>query len=189
MGTGDSVIKKTFASVSADDLLSMKEMCDEFERRLLGSPNSSVLWIQYISVMVKSMELDGARSLAQRALQTISIRAETEKLNIWIALMNLEHTFGSVATLKATFDRACVYNDSKAVHLALARIYEESVTVDFDLSLGTTLEKIKIVEEFYGNNLMKKFRQSCKVWMNLAQFYFVVKKCPQSARKLSLIHI
>ena len=163
--------------VSAEDLLSMKEMCEEFERRLLGSPNSSVLWIQYMSVLIKSMELDAARSLAQRALQTISIRAESEKLNIWIALMNLEHGFGTPASLKATFERACVYNDSKAVHLALASIYEESARADQP-------ETIKIVEDFYNTTLMKKFRQSCKVWMNLAQFYFTVKKDVASARKL-----
>lgn len=165
------------SNVSAEDILSMKEMCEEFERRLLGSPNSSVLWIQYMSVLIKSMELDAARSLAQRALQTISIRAEGEKLNIWIALMNLEHGYGTPTTLKSVFERACVYNDSKAVHLALARIYEESARPEQE-------ESIKTVENFYELTLMKKFRQSCKVWMNLAQFYFTVKKDPQSARKL-----
>lgn len=163
--------------VNAEDLLSMKEMCEEFERRLLGSPNSSVLWIQYMSVLIKSMELDAARALAQRALQTISIRAEAEKLNIWIALMNLEHAYGTAASLKATFERACVYNDSKAVHLALSSIYEESARADQP-------ETIKTVEEFYNSALLKKFRQSCKVWMNLAQFYFIVKKDATSARKL-----
>lgn len=163
--------------VNAEDLLSMKEMCEEFERRLLGSPNSSVLWIQYMSVLIKSMELDAARALAQRALQTISIRAEAEKLNIWIALMNLEHAYGTAVSLKATFERACVYNDSKAVHLALASIYEETARADQP-------ETIKTVEEFYNSVLLKKFRQSCKVWMNLAQFYFTVKKDTTSARKL-----
>lgn len=169
--------ESSVSCATADDLLSMKEMCDEFERRLLGSPNSSVLWIQYMSVLIKAMELDAARSLAQRALQTISIRSEGEKLNIWIALMNLEHAFGSAATLKATFDRACVYNDSKAVHLALARIYEESARSE-------DAESIKTVEEFYLTVLMKKFRQSCKVWLNLAQFYFLIKGDAQLARKL-----
>ena len=91
--------------------------------------------------------------------------------------MNLEHTFGSEASLKATFERACVYNDSKAVHLALARIYEESARLEQS-------ETVKTVEEFYANNLMKKFRQSCKVWVNLAQFLFTVKKDNGSARKL-----
>jgi ribosomal protein S1 len=173
----EASVPTTQKEVKAEDLLSMKEMCEEFERRLLGSPNSSILWIQYMSILIKSMELDAARSLAQRALQTISIRSEAEKLNIWIALMNLEQAYGTAATLKATFDRACVFNDSKAVHLALASIYEESARVDQP-------ETIKTVEEFYNSALMKKFRQSCKVWMNLAQFYFTVKKDVTSARKL-----
>ncbi len=162
---------------SAEELLSMKEMCEEYERRLLGSPNSSMLWIQYMSILIKSLEIDAARALASRALQTISIRAEEEKLNIWIALMNLEHGFGTTESLKSTFERACVYNDNKAVHLALARIYEESAVLERP-------ETIKTVEDFYSSNLLKKFRQSCKVWVNFATFHFVTKKSTSSGRKL-----
>lgn len=162
---------------SAEELLSMKEMCEEYERRLLGSPNSSMLWIQYMSVLIKSMEIDAARELANRALQTISIRAEEEKLNIWIALMNLEHSFGNEESLKAVFQRACVYNDTKAVHLALAKIYEESASLDRP-------ESVKTVEDFYATHMLKKFRQSCKVWVNLAHFHFVNKKSAASGRKL-----
>ncbi len=167
----------TLPKPSAEELLSMKEMCEEYERRLLGSPNSSILWIQYMSILIKSLEIEAARALANRALQTISIRAEEEKLNIWIALMNLEHGFGTPESLTATFERACVYNDSKAVHLALARIYEESASLDRP-------ESTKTVEDFYSTILLKKFRQSCKVWVNLANFHFVIKKSATNGRKL-----
>lgn len=180
MLTSTAVAPKATSNLSqptAEELLSMKEMCEDYERRLLGSPNNSMLWIQYMSILIKSMEIDAARNLANRALQTISIRAEDEKLNVWIAMLNLEHNFGTPEALKAAFERACVYNDSKAVHLALARIYEESATLDRP-------ETIKTVEEFYSNNLLKKFRQSCKVWVNLATFHFITKKSPVSGRKL-----
>lgn len=162
---------------TTDALMSMREMCDEFERRLIGAPNSALLWIQYMSVLVKSSEIDAARALANRALQTISIRAEGEKLNVWTALMNLEHAYGTEESLRAVFERACVFNDSKAVHLAMARIYEESASVE-------RAETVRAVEDFYATHLLKKFRQSCKVWMNLAQFHFTVRKMPGAARKL-----
>ena len=165
----------------------MKEMCEEFERRLLGSPNSSMLWIQYMSVLIKSMELDAARSLAQRALQTISIRAESEKLNIWIALMNLEHAYGTEASLKATFERACVYNDSKTVHLALAKIYEESAKAEQP-------ETIKTVEDFYANNLMKSIVKVVKfgwIWLNsFSQLSVILQvRVSCSLKRFRLYHV
>ncbi|KAF7320265.1 hypothetical protein MKEN_00811100 [Mycena kentingensis (nom. inval.)] len=63
----------------------------DFERLLLGSPNSSYLWVQYMSFQLQLSEVDKARAIARRGLQTINFREEQEKLNIWIALLNLEN--------------------------------------------------------------------------------------------------
>ena len=60
----------------------------DFERVLLGSPNSSYLWIQYMSFQLQLSEIDKAREIARRALKTINFREEQEKLNVWIAGMN-----------------------------------------------------------------------------------------------------
>ena len=157
--------------------MSMREMCDEYEKKLLAAPNSSLLWIQYMSILVKGMEIDGARALGQRALQTVSMRLEGDKLNIWVALLNLELAYGTAESLKSTFERACVYNDSKKVHLALAQIYEDAARAD----VAGSVER---VDEFYTQQLQKKFRQSCKVWLNYARFVFGVKKGAGAARRV-----
>lgn len=98
----------------------------DFERLLLGSPNSSYLWIQYMSFQLPLSEVDKAREIARRAIKTINFREEKERLNIWIALLNLENVYGTEESLDAVFKEAARANDSKTVHLRLASIFEQS---------------------------------------------------------------
>lgn len=98
----------------------------DFERLLLGSPNSSYLWIQYMSFQLPLSEVDKAREIARRAIKTINFREEKEKLNVWIAFLNLENVYGTDETLNAIFKEAAQANDSKTVHLTLAAIFDQS---------------------------------------------------------------
>jgi len=102
----------------------------DFERLLLGSPNSSYLWIQYMSFQLPLSEVDKAREIARRAIKTINFREERERLNVWIALLNLENIYGTDETLDAVFKEAARANDSKTVHLRLTSIFEESEKLD-----------------------------------------------------------
>ena len=102
------------------------ESTADFERLLLGSPNSSYLWIQYMSFQLQISEIDKAREIAKRALKTINFREEQEKLNVWIALLNLENVYGTDESLESTFKDAARHNDSKTVHLRMAEIFEQS---------------------------------------------------------------
>ena len=102
------------------------ESIADFERHLLASPSSSYLWIQYMSFQLQLSEIDKAREVAKRALQAISIREEQERLNVWIALLNLENTFGTDESLDAAFKDAARHMDSKTVHLRLANIFDQS---------------------------------------------------------------
>ena len=98
----------------------------DFERVLLGSPNSSYLWLQYMSFQLQLSEIEKAREIAKRALNTISFREEKEKLNVWIALMNLENVYGNDESLESVFKDAARHCEPKTVHLRLASILEES---------------------------------------------------------------
>lgn len=104
----------------------------DFERMLLGSPNSSYLWIQYIAFFVGLSQLDKAREIARRAIRTINFREEQEKLNVWVALLNLENSYGDETTLEEVFKEAAQHNDAKTVYLRLVEIYER--TGKFDVS-------------------------------------------------------
>ena len=102
----------------------------DFERLLLGSPNSSYMWIQYMSFQIQLSEIEKAREVAQRAIKTINFREEQERLNVWIALLNLENIYGTEQTIEDTFKDAVKRNDAKTVYLGLATIFEQSEKFD-----------------------------------------------------------
>lgn len=95
----------------------------DYERLLLGEPNNSMLWIQYIAFQLQLSEIEKAREISERALKTIAIREEKEKANIWVAMLNMENAYGNDESLDETFRRACQYNDAQDVHERLASIY------------------------------------------------------------------
>jgi rRNA biogenesis protein RRP5 len=92
----------------------------EFERALLSSPNSSFLWIQYMSFLLTLHEVDKARSIGRKAVEKIAYREEEEKLNVWMALVNLEIGFGTEETREKVFKEASQYNDARTVYMRYA---------------------------------------------------------------------
>lgn len=135
----------------------MPRNADEFEKLVRSSPNSSFVWIKYMAFALSMADVEKARSIAERALKTINIREENEKLNVWVAYFNLENEYGNPpeeAVLKV-FQRALQYNDPKKVHLALLGMYERT-------------EQHKLVYELL-DKMVKKFRHSCKIWLRRVQ--------------------
>ncbi|KAG0094044.1 rRNA biogenesis protein rrp5 [Podila epicladia] len=141
---------------SADLESQAPQVSSDYERLLLGSPNSSYLWINYMAFQLQLSEISKAREIGQRALKTISFREEQEKMNVWVALMNLENTFGSADTLEEVFKNAVQTCEPKKVYLQLVKIYERS-------------NKIDLATELY-NTMTKKFGQSSKVWTGFGHF-------------------
>ncbi|SCU92882.1 LAME_0F01882g1_1 [Lachancea meyersii CBS 8951] len=102
------------------------ESVGDFERMIMGNPNSSVVWMNYMAFQLQLGEIDKAREVARRALKMINFREESEKLNIWIGLLNLENTFGTESSLEEVFSKACQYMDSYTIHTRLINIYQMS---------------------------------------------------------------
>ncbi|KAJ3806453.1 hypothetical protein F5876DRAFT_80678 [Lentinula aff. lateritia] len=146
------------------------ESSADFERLLLGSPNSSYLWIQYMSLQLQLSEIEKAREIGRRALDKISFREEAEKLNVWVALLNLENAYGIDETLEKVFKDAARANDSKTVHLRLASILDQS-------------DKHKKAEEQYKRTC-KKFGLSSKVWTSFAEHYIQRGEIEESRKLL-----
>ena len=128
----------------------------DYERLLLGSPDSSALWIQYMAFYLELGNTDKAREIAERALTTINYRAEGEKFNIWSALLNLEVVFGSDETQSAVFRRACQYLDAKKAHQQLCNSF----------ALNNKPEQAKTAYR----NMVKTFSQDPDVWLAYATF-------------------
>jgi rRNA biogenesis protein RRP5 len=112
--------------LTADMHTKTPESNADFERLLLGSPNSSFLWIQYMSFQLQLSEVEKAREIGKRALKTINFREEQEKLNVWIGLLNLENVYGTDETMEVAFKDAARHNDSKTIHLRLASIFDQT---------------------------------------------------------------
>jgi rRNA biogenesis protein RRP5 len=131
----------------------LPDSVNDFERLIIGQPNSSFLWIQYIAFHVKNADIDAARVIANRALRTIHFREEDEKFNVWVALLNMEYRYGT----RESFERALVQavNESKGKLIFL--------------SLATSMEQARDVagaESLFEKALKRpQFRKSKKVWM------------------------
>ncbi|CAE6439154.1 unnamed protein product, partial [Rhizoctonia solani] len=68
--------REILKDLTADLHTKVPESTADFERVVLGSPNSSYLWIQYMSFQLQLSEVDKAREVGRRALQTINYREE-----------------------------------------------------------------------------------------------------------------
>jgi rRNA biogenesis protein RRP5 len=161
--------------LTADMHKKAPESTADFERIILGSPNSSFLWIQYMSFQLQLSEIEKAREIGRRALQTINFREEQEKLNVWIALLNLENAYGTEQTLEAVFKEAASHNDSKTVHLKLATILDQATKLQVRMFVSWISRKyltlcLQEAEELY-NKIVKKFGSSSKVWTNFGEYY------------------
>ncbi|OLL26878.1 rRNA biogenesis protein rrp5 [Neolecta irregularis DAH-3] len=134
--------KKTTIPIDRTADLSTKtpESAADYERLILGSPNSSYLWVNYMAFLLQFSDIEKAREIGHRALKTIHFREEEEKMNVWIAFLNLENAFGTENTLEETFKKAC----------------QEAL-------------KFEKADQCW-NVMIKKFRTSCKVWLGYAQF-------------------
>ncbi|RMD43542.1 hypothetical protein DV735_g1530, partial [Chaetothyriales sp. CBS 134920] len=134
------------------------QSADDYERLLLGQPDSSLLWLQYMAFHLEQEDVDQAREIGERALKSIGLGEDSEKLNVWVALLNLENVYGDDTTLDGVFKRACEFNDPQEMHARLASIYIQSG------------KKEKADEMF--QTMLKKFTQDPKVWTNYATFLF-----------------
>jgi rRNA biogenesis protein RRP5 len=147
------------------------ESSDDFERLLMAEPNSSFLWIQFMTFHLESADVDAARAVAKRALAKINYRAEDEKYKVWVAFINMEHSFGNTASLEEVFSKACVESKGKYLHLKLADLYED--TGDATGAKGVY------------NKALKKYKYSKKVWGAFLVFHLRQKEVKEAKTLLS----
>lgn len=131
---------------------------DQFDRQVLAQPNSSLLWIRYMVFHMESAEVEKARAVARRALKTINFREEGERLNIWIALLNLELRYETVDRFKEVLQEAIQYNDAFKVY---------SRVIEIVIDCGKMPEAQDIIDI-----LQKRFRKESEMWLLVAGSYY-----------------
>ncbi|XP_023328574.1 protein RRP5 homolog isoform X2 [Eurytemora carolleeae] len=130
----------------------------EFEKLVLSSPDSSLVWIQYMAFYLQTCQYDQARAVATRAIQRINFREEGEILNVYLAWLNLENTFGNPESLQKVLKSALERNDEYKVYSQMADIFSKS---------GKQLEAENIFKI-----LAKKFSKVKEVWVRFGLFYY-----------------
>ena len=164
----------------------------DYERLLLGEPHSSLLWLQYMAFHIELGEVEKAREIAERAIRSIGIGEDTEKLNVWIALLNIENTYGSDDSLEETFKGACQYNDTQEVYERMISIFIQSGKNEvrtgaevIPLLISLMLTVLQKADELFQTALKRKiFHQSPKFFINYATFLFDSMAAPDRGRAL-----
>ncbi|KAF1921432.1 hypothetical protein BDU57DRAFT_535098 [Ampelomyces quisqualis] len=147
----------------------------DFERLLLGQPNSAEMWVRYMIFQRELNEIEKARQIARRALATINPREEKEKLDVWTALLHLENDFASDEAMEATFKEACQHNDAREIHERMIKIYISASKVDKADTLYQSMTK------------NKSFTPDPNFWLGYATFLIDVLSPPSPTRARALL--
>nr|CCC89316.1 unnamed protein product [Trypanosoma congolense IL3000] len=127
---------------------------EEFQRLLLASPNNSYLWVQWMTHHVSLQQYEDARLVAEKALSTIGVRESQERLNVWVAYMNLENLHGTAESLASVFKRALQHAlDELVVYERLADIF------------GATHKSAQLLS--LCRTMVSKYRKVPRTWERL----------------------
>lgn len=137
----------------------LPQSAKDFERLLVSTPNSSILWMNYMAFQLQLGEIDGAREIARRGLKTIPQQEEEERMNVWVALLNLEAQFGTPESTEVTFREAQQFMDSLTIHLRMATVYAQA-------------GKLKQAIEIYKRAHKRFGGESMDPWLAELRFYF-----------------
>jgi rRNA biogenesis protein RRP5 len=141
------------------------ETAGDFERLLAGNPNSSELWIRYMAFYLSLADIPSARKIAEKGLARIEFREEKEILNVWTALLTLEHKYGTYISLQGTVDEACGHCNPKQVYLRVCEILEKDSS--------SSPESVNRANDMFAK-MCKKFKSKKKVW--LAHLEYLLKQ-------------
>lgn len=97
-----------------------------YERIILKDHDNSLNWIEYASYILDTLNLASARQIFERALKIIDIAKTKEKLNIWVAYLNLENIYGDKKSFNKIFERAKEVCDKKLLFKHVIQIYMAS---------------------------------------------------------------
>lgn len=148
-----TIVEDTTGDINADE----PQSASDFERLLIGNPNSSLVWMKYMAFQLGLSEYEKAREIGERALKTINYREEQEKLNIWVGLLNLENTFGTDDSLEEVFNRSIQYMEPLVMHQRLITIY-------------TLSEKFDKAEQLFKVMVKKFGKSSVSAWVQYGSF-------------------
>uniref|UniRef100_A0A1B6G243 S1 motif domain-containing protein n=1 Tax=Cuerna arida TaxID=1464854 RepID=A0A1B6G243_9HEMI len=144
---------------------------DQYDRAVLTRPDDADLWIRYISYHLQATEIEKARAVARRALQTIGVSLAAERLEVWTALLSLENLFGTQESLKSSLDEALRNNDEFSVFSKMLKIFSDS---------NKPQETEQLVQR-----MLRKLQGSSKCWLLCCS---ALMRCGLTDKSRNLLH-
>ncbi|OAF65945.1 hypothetical protein A3Q56_06334, partial [Intoshia linei] len=130
---------------------------EDFEKFVLAEPNNSINWIKYVAYYAGMDDINMARSVCEKGIQTINYKHEDDKLDLWTTYLNLENGFGDETSFQKLFQRAIKYNDEYCILERVVQIFSDS-------------KKMKEMEIVF-KRMMKNFRHNKKSWITIGSIY------------------
>lgn len=134
----------------------------EFEKALLVSPRSSYMWIRYAALMVETQNPESGREILKRALSKLDPTEEREKLNLHLALINLEEHYGDSESFEKSIENAMLTNNPEL-------IYRHQIKKCIQRGDHDAAEEIL-------NRICKKFNKNVENWAFLCEFFLKEKQ-------------
>ena len=144
-----------------------------YERIILKDHDNSLNWIEYASYILDTLNLPSARQIFERALKIIDIAKTKEKLNIWVAYLNLENIYGNKNTFEKIFDRAKEVCDKKLLFKHVIQIYMNS-------------KKYEEANDLY-KILTKDYFSELDIWKKYIEFLFEVNNIEKNETSLDIM--
>lgn len=128
----------------------------EFEKCLVGKPESSFIWVNYCAHFLMQHEIERARQILIRALKRINSTNEKEKMNIWKSWLLLEEEYGTDESMEKVYQEALKNNDPKPIYKQMIYIYKRR----------KELEKLYSIHK----KLVKEDKNDLNNWLNYYEF-------------------
>ncbi|KAF0976888.1 hypothetical protein FDP41_004183 [Naegleria fowleri] len=153
----------------------------DFERLIIGEPNNSYLWIQYMTFMLNTYGFEKAKEIGERAVSRIHISKENERFNLWSAIMSL-YVSNNKPNIEKVIEKA-LQGSSKPHNIYLQyatilnKLYEkkkqrldeadEEEAEESDADDENEVKKKKTSElEDLLNRIDQVYRKACKKYRN-----------------------
>jgi rRNA biogenesis protein RRP5 len=146
---------------------------EEFVSLLMAAPDSSYLWVKFIEFHFANGDLDAAKATAERALERLPIGATDEKINVWIAFINLTVLTAPadsfMAECKPLVQRAAQSTDAKRIWSHFA-VFVSANRAEF--------------APLAWKQALKRCRGSVKVWMRYFEVLMRAEKAAEAREEL-----
>ncbi|KAG2388348.1 hypothetical protein C9374_000512 [Naegleria lovaniensis] len=153
----------------------------DFERLVIGEPNNSYLWIQYMTFMLNTYGFEKAKEIGERAVNRIHFSYENERFNLWSAILSL-YVSNNKPNIEKVIEKA-LQGSSKpqSIYLQYAtilnKLYEkkkqrldeadEEAAEESDADDENEVKKKKTSElEDLLNRIDQVYRKACKKYRN-----------------------